>query len=334
MVAKKIPPEAPEGLLGPGDTPVPDPAVKAVKEAIVLQIAKNHLEDVSRYAVQGVYNDWDKAGIHQIKGHTGACHSTLSRYSKIEALCTAPVVRAWRDADAWGANRQSRDCTAHFQDSWGKFSRWWEYLMNTSVWAPVFLEKSLEVAERDGVLINLDVPNNYAMQGIIGTRLPHEFPNTVELWDDIVQAGGDPELSCIIMEAFNKKVIKINDTKAVIMSPRSSSGDIHDMFDYRDMGILDLKRYIIRRQHRPNKTFREDGKFSGIHALWGTRRVGGGSVVCEIQEGLPLGTVVKTEQFCVMTKKTLKKTEEVCLWQDGVQYLAEESVKLRRRLDE
>jgi hypothetical protein len=159
------------------------------------------------------------------------------------------------------------------------------------------------------------------MQGIIGTREPHEFPNRVELWYDVVQAGGDPDLMFPVMEC-----VRHSEVKGVRTLRYGASGDIHDMFCSSRWSHQTIQRFIRGELLNPRQHLRKSGAFCGIHELY--RQVDGGDIR-DVLEAMPVCTEVTEQEYYRGTYRTVKN--KVTGWNEGVKYLVEATNNMRKQ---
>lgn len=223
--------------------------------------------DISRYvmAVQGEY------GI-EYHSANGACHSFLQRYKKLVALSTSPSVKVWRDRSKAGYDARGSKYSGSLTGFYDKAVAYWEYLVRESPLESIFLTKGIKEAEEGGVFININTPANLAMLAIVGTREPHEFPNRVEIWYSLVQAGADPWISLLLMEHL---AVDVREGGRLLY--RTTCGDIHDMFCSDEFDSEGMRNFVNSKYPGAKQPLSTSGDYRGIHSLWGkqprTRRV-------------------------------------------------------------
>lgn len=282
----------------------------------------NH-EELSQYSIYGLKRG-DTKPSH--KAYFGACHSYMSAYDKIEVLVTSPNVQHWRTKEGYGAGRGAQCVRGTEDEVYQGCVMWWEWLVNASPWAPVFLEKSLEVAEATGVQVNCDLPSNYVMQALIASREPHEYTGRVALWADVVNAGGDPLGMAVLMEETQVKLQKNGDDKFLVIE-KKESGDIHDMFSVGEMNAAALTNLFRGVQKKKNPPLTVSGRYHGVFGLWGD---GPGSPVRKVIASMPTDATIRAQKY--QPGKGYFDADVPCTtYQTGVDYLVEQSVALRKK---
>lgn len=282
----------------------------------------NH-EELSQYSIYGLKRG--NTTPHHA-AYFGACHSYMSAYEKIEVLVTSPNVRFWRKKEGYGAGRGYQVVRGTEKEVYKGCVMWWEWLVNSSPWAPVFLEKSLEVAEDTGVQINCELPSNYVMQALIGTREPHEYTGRVALWADVVNAGGDPLGMALLMEETQVELVKDGEDRIPCICHRAS-GDIHDMFSLGEMGPKAISNLFKGHQQEPNPPLSQSGSYRGVFGLWGE---GPGEPVRKVVASMPTDKTTMREKY--QPGRGYYNADVPCTtYQTGVDYLVEQSVALRSK---
>lgn len=310
----------------------PEFAQKVCQDALEYSYSETELDEddfqldavISRYAVACSRPD----GRLKVTYHTGPCHSGLNQLEgPVIAMASAPTVDDWRDQDLWGAGRHSFDYEMFEGEDFNpKLDAYWHWLMHESRWRDVFLTKpSPEEAAVRGVLVNTRLPSNFVVQGLIGTRQPHEYTHRVLFWHDWVQAGGDPDLCLMFSECFEPT------PSGTLL--HSSSGDIHDMFRSSKIGKVHLRNFVRDKFVNPNPMLHEDPRYGGIHALYGERDVGYGapdSYLKKLLKGLSDGF---TEEYVyVFGKGNVKKIMPTLTREGGARLIADLSNQLKKEL--
>jgi hypothetical protein len=239
-------------------------------------------------------------------------------------MSTSPHVDVWQDPDL--REERGSEYVGELDGFFPKAQAYWEYLVNQSPWKDVFLTKCLDEAAVQGVLINTELPANFAMQGIIGTREPHEFPNRVELWYDVVQAGGDPDLMFPVMECVQHYEVAGACGNTVRVLKEGRAGDIHDMFKSHVWNAKSIQRFLRGELLNPRQHLGKSGAFCGIHDLYHHMD---GRELRGALEGMPKTAEVKEQEYYRGTNRTVKA--EATGYDEGVQYLVEATNKMRKQ---
>lgn len=281
-----------------------------------LRASEEGRNEISRYSIHGSY-EGDAVRTSNCKG---ACHSSLNRYTKIEALSTSPSVAVWRNRNIIRRGERGSEFQGELPQFYEKTVQYWEWLVHESPWADIFLTKSLAEAEDGGVLIDVDTPANVAMLAIIATREPHEFPNRIEIWYDLVQSGADPYVSTLFMESIHKdgKTLEI-----------AESGDIHDMFSFREMDKSSFKNFINVKYPGIRQPLRESGRFSGIHSVYRKQDSRTGPVVLvDMFSSIPMNG--EGTRIVFNRGKTQEVKCKVIDYQEGIEFLASLTHNVRK----
>lgn len=287
-------------------------ALRALKRRLESDEDYSLGETISRYCiVEGNPNR------PSVRCWYGPCHSRVNTCTGILAMATSPHVSVWRDPCLRIGRGSSYD--GSLEGFYDKAVLFWEYLVNDSPWRDVFLTKGLQEAEETGVLIRTDLPSNFVMQGVIGTRMPHEFPNRVELWYDVVQAGGDPDLAVLLSESIV--------SEEGYLSLNNRTGDIHDMFAPWNWSEDSIRNYLTGNLVGGNPPLAVSSVFDGVHSLY-VGKPPAERFIRKTLMDMPMASTRTVREF----QRVGFVTEEVPAtgYQEGVDYLVELSNKWRR----
>ena len=90
---------------------------------------------------------------------------------------------------------------------------WYSFILERSVYAPVFAEKSARLSYKRGYFIyNTDVNANLMGACAVAIRMASEKPNIVRQFCDLVNAGADEDISFIVAHSMysDDKIVNLN----------------------------------------------------------------------------------------------------------------------------
>jgi hypothetical protein len=217
------------------------------------------LQRVSRYSYVVL-----KRGFLMPEVYAGPCHARLNNGEPVLALCTAPNIEGWYSWNFGSGSRGGLEDRFEVEAYPAEADRFWYWLTTESHLANVFLEKvSPEEVHKGGVLLDVYCPGNLTCQAITASRLPHEFPGRIRLWDKLVQRGVDPLIALGLCECFESKAM---DGKYFLSMSRDMGG-IHDMFSSR-ISIESLRRMRDLEIVSANDPMSKCCMIRGQHKMW------------------------------------------------------------------
>lgn len=265
----------------------------------------------------------------------GPCHSRLSSISEpCLALATAPNLNAWLDESQWGEDRRIVPKHLVRPDHELKFLAWWHYITQESPLADIFLTKDLLEGSEEGVLLDVHKPANLVMLACISTRHPHEYPDIVVQWYDLVQAGGDPWICTLLAEMLKTSQKPDEDDKwYLVCERRTRHGDIHQMYNSTSFGLDVFRNFVNFQVQTNNLSLYEIGSYYGVHDAFG-----GGSeypkeswLQKEFDSVLPKDRTIETTEWSFDDDDYVEVTETVSNYETAIQALANWSRVLKEK---
>ena len=84
------------------------------------------------------------------------------------------------------------------------------FILKDPLFGQAFREKSIKAALRNGLLVNIDMPQWIVHPALICIRAAYEFPGKVKAWDTLVKKGVSPRLALLLADC----VVFPNDMKS------------------------------------------------------------------------------------------------------------------------
>lgn len=137
---------------------------------------------------------------------------------------------------------------------------YYNYLLNESPFAPVFLSKDVNKLESEGIISRLDVQHAYAIAASIGTRHVWEWPWVPKTFNNLVQAGLDKDRA--FLSAFCLKWLDVS-TKPVVLFTEG-----HTCVYVRSMNKNGVINFLNHNMPKEGMTYSERRTYRGIELLW------------------------------------------------------------------
>lgn len=138
--------------------------------------------------------------------------------------------------------------------------QYYNYLLNESPFAPVFLSKDVDKLESEGIISRLDVQHAYAIAASIGTRHPWEYPKVVQTFNNLVEAGLDKDRA--FLSAFCIKWLDVN-TQPVVAYTEG-----HTCVYVRSMNKNGIVNFLNHNMPKKGMTYSQHRTYKGIETIW------------------------------------------------------------------
>lgn len=219
-----------------------------------------------RFTTKGLKNkDWART------------HDWIKDMSKIKG-CTAffTVLKTQSDGERIAREYPNRSCHSLLNDAANTkssyiISRVWmtedrdyaliDWLVKESLWAKYIINKDAEDVDERCLIIRTDIPSNLMAQALILTRQIWEFPNLVEIWDELVSFGIAKDLAFALAHGVSKNANK----KGYI---KNSTANLHSAMSSNFMTEEFFMNYLNDRPKNPNNTYQNRPNYRGVFGLW------------------------------------------------------------------
>lgn len=147
--------------------------------------------------------------------------------------------------------------------------RFYHWLMNESVWAPLFVDKDYESVKERGFLISTDQPATFTLSGLVATRTFTERYNTdflrrVGVYAELLKAGASFKEALLFMHYLGGENGK---SPYPLKWSNLSSG--HTIMNAGCQPLEYSKNFLEERYFVSPTTFKKNcGYMSGAHAMW------------------------------------------------------------------
>lgn len=116
--------------------------------------------------------------------HNSACHAGLGEGYEMEKF----------DGEVLAIASKTQMKSSFYYNS-PLSIRFYDWLLNRSPWAEVFVTKSGKLGARRGVVCHTNVPSNLLLGGLIASRVAWEHINIMATWGKLTEAGVDESLA-------------------------------------------------------------------------------------------------------------------------------------------
>lgn len=137
-----------------------------------------------------------------------------------------------------------------------------DWLINRSLWAPIFVTKDAEEGLKEGLILNADVPANLLLGALQTSRHPWEFPTIIRFFVELVQAGMHEDLAWLFANGTT-----VQEDGTILFS--------RGIHSYRtlDMQTMDLDTMHRFMRHDPpkgriNKSYIKGGGTTPVVSIW------------------------------------------------------------------
>lgn len=147
--------------------------------------------------------------------------------------------------------------------------RFYHWLMNESVWAPLFVDKDYESVKERGFLISTDQPATFTLSGLVATRTFTEkynsdFARRVGVYGELLKAGASLKEALLFMHYLGGENGK---SPYPLKWSNLSSG--HTIMNAGSHPLEYSKNFLKEKYFVSPTTFNEYGGYmSGAHAMW------------------------------------------------------------------
>lgn len=137
-----------------------------------------------------------------------------------------------------------------------KFYNW---LIKRSVYSPFIVNSHYADAVERGLILRTNVPSNLMLQALILSRYPNEWPESVEAWNLMVDAGIDEDLAILLTSFIKKK------GEGWCYSTRTEN---HRAFSAYHINGSFVKNYLARRVTYALENYYIDTYYRNIFSLF------------------------------------------------------------------